>query len=409
MPRIGGVASLDNVVPSTRTITTTTPLTGGGDLTADRTITVPVGTTSGTVASGADTRFTNARPWSLFTGNPGIGQVPVWNGATFVPANQSASSGAFTVTTTKTAAYTIGSGEYVPVNTSAGAVTLTLPAGPADGTRVGWKIVLAGNTLAVACAGADVFTRPGSGVTSVTGVLSGQGAIAQYDATRAVWLVQADALPLAQLDARYMAAGFATPDATTGSKGVVQLAGDLGGNAASPVVVNGEKTTNKSTAATPVPNGYLGVDSTGLAPTTLLPAATPTTSGILTLAGDFGGTSATPTVIRRAPVGGIYAPTYAASMAPAPGTGVHMRVTGVSGNLAIGPPVSGGVDGQRYLIELQMTSTTNRTVTLDPTYELGLNVTSRSIAPTGTATVWVYIGLILRGSTWRILAVDAGA
>lgn len=409
MPRIGGLASLDNIVPTTRTITTSAPLTGGGDLSVDRTITVPVGTTSGTVASGADPRLTNSRPWSLFTGNPGIGQVPVWNGATFVPANQSASSGGLTVTTTKTAAYTINVGEYVPVNVSGGAVTLTLPNAPTDGARVGWKIVQAGNTLAVACSGSDVFTRPGSGVTSVTGVLLGQSATAQYDSARAVWLIVAGDLPLAQLDARYQAAGYSTPDATTGTKGIVQLAGDLGGNAAAPVVVNGEKTTNKSVVGTLVPNGYIGAGSDGLTPAPLLPSATSSGQGIIALAGDLGGASGSPTIIRRAPVGGIYAPTYAASLTPQPGNGVHMRVSAVSGNLAIGAPAGSGADGQRYLIELQMTGTTNRTITLDPSYELGLNVTSRSIAPSGTATVWVYIGLILRNTTWRVLAVDAGA
>jgi hypothetical protein len=414
MPRIGGVASLDNVVPNTRTVATAPPLAGGGDLTADRNISVAIGTSAGTVASGGDSRFTNARAWSLFTGNPANGQVPVWNGATFVPTNPSASAGSFTSPPTKTAAYTIAPGEFVRADTSGGAVTLTLPTAPPDGSRVGWALVTAGNTLAVACGGTDVFNKPSSGVTTMTPVLAGQAQIAQYDGTNHVWVVQANNLPLSALDARYIAVGGAptTPDATTTSKGVVQLAGDLGGNAATPVVVNGEKTTNKSTAGTLVPNGYIGADSTGKAPAPLLPAATTSTSGIIVLSGDLGGTSASPTVIKRGPAGTtpIYQPTYVVGATPAPDLGCHMRVANCTGNVAFAYPTAGtGVDGQRYLAELQMTSTTNRTITLDSQYEIGATVTSRTIVPGGTATVWVYIGLILRGSVWRVLAVDAGA
>jgi hypothetical protein len=47
-------------VPTSRVITAGTGLTGGGDLTADRTITVTYGTTSGTAAQGNDSRITGA-------------------------------------------------------------------------------------------------------------------------------------------------------------------------------------------------------------------------------------------------------------------------------------------------------------------------------------------------------------
>lgn len=412
MPRIGGIASFDDVVPRERVVATAPPLVGGGDLSVDRNLSVSIGTSAGTVASGNDARLNNARSWSLFTGNPTGGQVPTWNGSVFVPQSPS-SSGSFTITTTKTANYTVGVGEFVPVDTSAGVVVLTLPTNPGAGIRVGWKLVTAGNTLTVACGGSDVFTKPGSTTTSVTAVLTGQGAIAQYDPTNHVWIIEADDLPLSELDARYAASGSigggGVPDATTSAKGIVQLAGDLGGNASAPLVINGEKTTRKSTAATPIANGYIGADASGLTPAALLPAATASSSGIMVLGGDLGGTAAAPTLIRRAPVGGIYAPAYTATLTPAPGSGVHMRVAACTGNVALAAPTAGGVDGQRYLIELQMTSTTARTVTLDPTYEIGANVTSRSIAPTGTATVWVYIGLVLRNTTWRVLAVDAGS
>lgn len=47
-------------VPTSRTITAGTGLTGGGDLTADRTLAVSFGTTAGTAAQGNDSRITGA-------------------------------------------------------------------------------------------------------------------------------------------------------------------------------------------------------------------------------------------------------------------------------------------------------------------------------------------------------------
>lgn len=49
--------ALDAKVPTTRTVATGTGLTGGGDLAADRTLSVAFGTTAGTVAAGDDPRF----------------------------------------------------------------------------------------------------------------------------------------------------------------------------------------------------------------------------------------------------------------------------------------------------------------------------------------------------------------
>lgn len=50
-----------NVVPETRTITAGTGLTGGGDLSADRTLAVNYGTAAGTACQGNDARLTNSR------------------------------------------------------------------------------------------------------------------------------------------------------------------------------------------------------------------------------------------------------------------------------------------------------------------------------------------------------------
>jgi len=60
-----GVVVLDaadvGAVPTARTITAGTGLTGGGDLSADRTLTVSFGATAGTAAEGNDARLSDAR------------------------------------------------------------------------------------------------------------------------------------------------------------------------------------------------------------------------------------------------------------------------------------------------------------------------------------------------------------
>lgn len=54
-------SGLSGKVGTSRTISTTSPLTGGGDLSANRTLAVTTGTTAGTVAAGDDGRFTDTR------------------------------------------------------------------------------------------------------------------------------------------------------------------------------------------------------------------------------------------------------------------------------------------------------------------------------------------------------------
>ena len=54
-------AQLANYTPTSRNITAGTGLTGGGNLTADRTLSVSFGTTSGTAAEGNDSRLSNSR------------------------------------------------------------------------------------------------------------------------------------------------------------------------------------------------------------------------------------------------------------------------------------------------------------------------------------------------------------
>ena len=53
-------ANTASMVPNTRRVNSGTGLTGGGDLTADRTLAVSYGTAAGTAAQGNDSRFTDA-------------------------------------------------------------------------------------------------------------------------------------------------------------------------------------------------------------------------------------------------------------------------------------------------------------------------------------------------------------
>jgi hypothetical protein len=58
---VAGPFTADVYVPETRTLTAGTGLTGGGDLSADRTFAVDYGTSAGTAAEGNDSRLSNAR------------------------------------------------------------------------------------------------------------------------------------------------------------------------------------------------------------------------------------------------------------------------------------------------------------------------------------------------------------
>lgn len=111
-------------------------------------------------------------------------------------------------TAVKTGAYTAAAQDLVPVDTTSGAVTITLPTAPVDKTQVAVKHVIQGSTNAVTIAlgGSDVLNRTG-GATSMTLPLLAQAAVLQYKATGAIWYVVEDDLPLSQLDLRYAATG----------------------------------------------------------------------------------------------------------------------------------------------------------------------------------------------------------
>jgi hypothetical protein len=153
--------------------------------------------------------------------------------------------------------------------------------------------------------------------------------------------------------------GGSTSDATTSAKGIIQLAGDLGGTAAAPTVPNVEKTTRKSTATAKIADGYIGADTNGNIFRSHLPGATTSLQGSIQLAGDLGGTSTAPTVpglankvdnTQRFPLGGHVQITYAATVAPNATLGNSFYIS-ATGGVTINPP-TGGVDGQRIVIEV---------------------------------------------------------
>lgn len=103
----------------------------------------------------------------------------------------------FTPTAVKTSSYTAAVLDFVPVDTTSGAVTITLPTAPVDGALVAIKHILQGSTNAVtiACGGSDVINRTG-GVTSDSIPLLGQGKVLMYKSSGAIWYIIATDTPL---------------------------------------------------------------------------------------------------------------------------------------------------------------------------------------------------------------------
>jgi|GEM_PF-515752 len=94
-------------------------------------------------------------------------------------------------TAVKTSAYTAVVGEFVPVDTTSGAVTITLPTTPADKARISIKLVApttVTNNVTVAAGGSDIFNRSG-GTATLTLSTANQGVVVQYRASGGIWYV----------------------------------------------------------------------------------------------------------------------------------------------------------------------------------------------------------------------------
>jgi hypothetical protein len=146
-----------------------------------------------------------AAPYLLVpSGTPSVGQVPVVTAVSPLALGWGAGGGGTTLTPTavKTANYTAAAGDFIPVDTTSGAKTITLPTAPADKAQIAVKHVTQGGTNAVtiAAGGSDVFNKAG-GSTSLTLSQVNQGMVLQYKASSGIWYVIGDSLSLAALQA----------------------------------------------------------------------------------------------------------------------------------------------------------------------------------------------------------------
>jgi len=330
-------SDLAGKVPTTRTITAGTGLTGGGDLSADRTLTVSYGTTAGTAAQGNDSRIANAAP-------------------------------SLTPTAVKTANYTAAANEFVPVDTTSGSVTITLPTAPADKTSIGVKQVILGgaNTVTVSAAGSDVFNRTG-GPTSMSLTLTGEAVMLQYSTTGAIWYVLSDGLPLSQLDTRYDL--LTTAQTISGVKTF----------SAAPVIAT---ITNTGTLTLPVSTD------------TLVGRATTDTLTNKTL---------TSPIIRGS---AVVALTDGASIATDASLGNVYTVT-LGGNRTIANPTN-PTSGQKIIYSIRQDATGSRTITWGAAFRFSVDLPAPTLTTTANKTD--HIGFMYNAidSTWDCLAVTRG-
>lgn len=94
-----------------------------------------------------------------------------------------------------------GAGSFIPVDTSGGAVIVTLPTAPTDKTTIGVKLVKGSNAVTVNTGGTDTFNDDAT--TSATLKLLNQGGTWQYSSSATAWYRMSADLPLTQLDTRY--------------------------------------------------------------------------------------------------------------------------------------------------------------------------------------------------------------
>ena len=122
--------------------------------------------------------------------------------------------GAFNPTAVKTSAYNFVANDFVPVDTTSGAVILTLPTAPVDKTTVAAKMIKQGgtNTVTIACGGSDVINYVGGPTTYVLKLLL-EAATLEYSFSLGVWYVQSNSLNVTVLDGRYDASGSAAAEA----------------------------------------------------------------------------------------------------------------------------------------------------------------------------------------------------
>ncbi len=149
-----------SAVPTSRLVNTSTGLAGGGDLSADRTLSVLYGTTAGTAAQGNDTRLSDARtPTTHATSHQDGGSDEL-----ALDASQ--------VTTGTIATARLGSGTASANTFLRGDQTYQpVPAGNNDMGRVGGACYLTGSGLSVGTlsqAGGQIVSTPDANALDIT-------------------------------------------------------------------------------------------------------------------------------------------------------------------------------------------------------------------------------------------------
>lgn len=154
-------------VPSSRTVSAGTGLTGGGNLSADRTLAADFGNAAGKVCEGNDARLSDARtPSAHASAHAPGGSDPVAGGWTDVLTTTNGNDTLDGTDFGKLQRLTCSDGDY----------TLTLPASAAGqkGKRIGFVLHTNGaHTATVATAGGDTYLGPGADLT-LTGVFASQ-------------------------------------------------------------------------------------------------------------------------------------------------------------------------------------------------------------------------------------------
>lgn len=141
-----------------------------------------------------------------------------------------AGGSAFVPTPTKTAAYTANPGDFVLVDTTSGAVTVTLPNAPTDQSAVTVMMInqASGNAVTVSTAGGDVINTQG-GATTWSMTLQYQRATFQYLRSSGIWYVTSDGLPMTQgkLQGALALANLSADPATPSGAGLLYAKGGL--------------------------------------------------------------------------------------------------------------------------------------------------------------------------------------
>lgn len=179
-------ASLANIggVPTNRAIVSGTGLSGGGDLTADRTLSVIYGTTSTSACVGNDSRLSNARTPTAHASTHAVG------GSDQITITSAQISGSLTQNTTGTAANVTGT--VAVGNGGTGATTLT---GIVKGT---------GTTAMVAATPGTDYVVPSGNITGTAGNVTGTVAIANGGTGQTTQAAAITALTGTQTAGRYL-------------------------------------------------------------------------------------------------------------------------------------------------------------------------------------------------------------